>query len=195
MHVDPHELYTSKEDFILESKEFNTIEFGTADYFDIDLTVTINADAQPAFNKNFDLLGENLNRNTERGVDNLILAASAKQIERLYAIFEDIGKEISMKTLLMSVQEGFVEKDLKVACYTDHQIFNRYHRFRLKESFRKKDQAITLKELNNLQTGDYITHIDHGIGQFSGLEKRSWQNFNFIRLFTNEKIPFQNTAT
>ena len=71
----------------------------------------------------------------------------------------------------MSVQEDFVDNDLKIACYTDHQIFNRYHRFRLKESFRKKDQAITLKELNSLQTGDYITHIDHGVGQFSGLEK------------------------
>lgn len=170
-HLPPHELYTSKEEFIVESKKFNTIEFGTADYFDIDLTVTVNADAQPAFNKNFDLLSENLNRNTERGIENIILASTAKQIERLYAIFEDIGKEIHMKTMLMSVQEGFVDNDLKIACYTDHQIFNRYHRFRLKESFRKKDQAITLKELNSLQTGDYITHIDHGVGQFSGLEK------------------------
>jgi transcription-repair coupling factor (superfamily II helicase) len=170
-HLPPFELFTSKDEFILESKKFNTIEFGTADYFDIDLTVTVNADAQPAFNKNFDLLSENLNRNTERGIENIILASTAKQIERLYAIFEDIGKEIHMKTMLMSVQEGFVDNDLKIACYTDHQIFNRYHRFRLKESFRKKDQAITLKELNSLQTGDYITHIDHGVGQFSGLEK------------------------
>lgn len=170
-HIPPNELYTSKDEFILDSKKFSTIEFGTNAYFDSDLTITVQSDAQPAFNKNFDLLSENLNRNTERGIENVILASTSKQIERLYAIFEDIGKEINIKTLLMSIQEGFVDNDLKVACYTDHQIFNRYHRFRLKESFRKKDQAITLKELNSLQSGDYITHIDHGVGQFSGLEK------------------------
>jgi transcription-repair coupling factor (superfamily II helicase) len=76
-----------------------------------------------------------------------------------------------METMLLSIHEGFVDKEQKIAVYTDHQIFDRYHRFRLKESFKQKDQAITLKELNNLVPGDFIVHIDHGVGKFSGLEK------------------------
>lgn len=170
-HEPPEKLFINKDLFIKSSLHLNTIEFGNQFYFDEQLSITFNTKPQPAFNKNFELLSENLLQNKSKGINNLIIANNAKQIERLYAIFEDIDKEIPMETMLLSLHEGFVDIDLGLAIYTDHQIFDRYHRFRLKESFKQKDQAITLKELNNLVPGDFITHIDHGVGQFSGLEK------------------------
>jgi len=170
-HLPPEELFISKEKFIKSTLHLNTIEFGQQPYFKEDLKVSFDTSPQPAFNKNFELLSSNLRENTESGIENVLVANNAKQIERLYSIFEDIGKENQMETLLLSIHEGFIDKKQKLAVYTDHQIFNRYHRFRLKESFRKKDQAITLKELHNLTPGDFIVHIDHGVGKFSGLEK------------------------
>jgi transcription-repair coupling factor (superfamily II helicase) len=100
----------------------------------------------------------------------MIVSSQAKQIERLYAIFEDLKSSIQFTTLSVAFHEGFIDNELKFVCYTDHQIFERYHRFRLKEGFKKNQQALTLKEIYNLQKGDYVTHIDHGIGIFSGLE-------------------------
>ena len=170
-HTPPEELFISKDQFIHASLRLNTIEFGQQTYFKQDLKVVFDSSPQPAFNKNFELLGKNLNENSEAGVDNVIVANNAKQIERLYSIFEDLGRDIKIETILLSVHEGFVDNNQKLAIYTDHQIFNRYHRFRLKEGFKKKDQAITLKELHNLTPGDFIVHIDHGVGKFSGLEK------------------------
>ncbi|MBL1143887.1 MAG: transcription-repair coupling factor [Bacteroidetes bacterium] len=170
-HLAPAQQFISKEVFIQSSLHLNTIEFGQQFYFKEDFSISFNTNPQPVFNKNFELLSQNLNDNTESGIQNIIIANNAKQIERLYSIFEDIGKEIQMETLLLSLHEGFIDKSQGVAIYTDHQIFDRYHRFRLKESFKQKDQAITLKELNNLVPGDFITHIDHGVGKFSGLEK------------------------
>ena len=170
-HLKPEDQFISKEKFIHASLRLNTIEFGQQTYFKHDLKVEFASSPQPAFNKNFDLLSQNLNDNTEAGIDNLIVANNPQQIERLYSIFEDIGKQTKMETMLVPLHEGFVDKDQKIAIYTDHQIFNRYHRFRLKEGFKRKDQAITLKELHNLTPGDFIVHIDHGVGKFSGLEK------------------------
>ena len=170
-HLPPEEMFISKEKFIHTTLRLNTIEFGQQTYFQQDLKIEFKSSPQPAFNKNFELLSENLNDNTEAGIDNIIVANNAQQIERLYSIFEDIGKQIQIETLLVSLHEGFVDNEQKLAIYTDHQIFNRYHRFRLKEGIKKKDQAITLKELNNLTPGDFIVHIDHGVGKFSGLEK------------------------
>lgn len=170
-HLPPEEMFISKDQFIRSSLHLNTIEFGQQTYFKEDLKVEFNTTPQPSFNKNFELLSSNLNDNTEAGVDNVLVANNAKQIERLYSIFEDLGKDTQMETMLLSIHEGFVDAGQKLAIYTDHQIFNRYHRFRLKEGYRKKDQAITLKEIHNLTPGDFIVHIDHGVGKFSGLEK------------------------
>lgn len=170
-HLPPEKMFISKEQFIKSTLHLNTIEFGQQFYFKENLKVQFNSKPQPSFNKNFELLSQNLNDNSESGINNLIVANNAKQIERLYSIFEDIGKEIKMETMLLSIHEGFIDNAQGIAIYTDHQIFDRYHRFRLKESFKQKDQAITLKELNNLVPGDFIVHIDHGVGKFSGLEK------------------------
>jgi transcription-repair coupling factor (superfamily II helicase) len=112
-----------------------------------------------------DLLARQSNR-----FENLIFSNQPRQIERLYQIFEDIDAEVSFTAINFALHEGFISPELKLVCYTDHQIFERYHRFRLKEGFRQAKQALTLKEIYNLQKGDYVTHIDHGVGQFSGLE-------------------------
>lgn len=126
---------------------------------------------QPAFNKNFDMLIEQLKKNDEAGYLNFIFAGNPKQTERLERIFKDMGKEVRFTPVHTEISEGFVDQDLLLCCYTDHQIFERYHRFYLKEGFKKSKEALTLKELSSLVPGDYVTHIDHGVGKFSGLEK------------------------
>jgi transcription-repair coupling factor (superfamily II helicase) len=125
---------------------------------------------QPSFNKNFDLLRTDLIARTELKFTNLLFSNQPKQIDRLFQIFEDIGGGVEVKPMHLALTEGFIAPALKLVCYTDHQLFERYHRFRLKEGFRQTKQALTLKEIYNLQKGDYVTHIDHGVGQFSGLE-------------------------
>lgn len=124
---------------------------------------------QPAFNKNFNLLIENLQANTRNGYTNYIFTDNVKQIERFYNIFEDMGVAVQFHPLHTSLHAGFIDHDLKVACYTDHQIFERFHRYKLRQGF-TEDMAISLKMLKELQPGDYVTHIDHGIGRYSGLE-------------------------
>jgi transcription-repair coupling factor (superfamily II helicase) len=166
----PEEILENKQEIKAHLEKFCIVEFGTKNYYTPQHTITYNIAPQPSFNKNFQLLTENLANNTREGYDNIIFADAAKQIERIYAIFEDIGKSISFSPLLVSLHEGFIDRDLKLACYTDHQIFDRYHRFRLRKQY-TKNESITLKEIYNLKPGDYIAHIDHGIGKFAGLEK------------------------
>ncbi len=125
---------------------------------------------QPAFNKHFDLLTKNLQENTAKGIVNYLFCDNEKQAKRFEDIFSNMEEEIQYKTLVFPLYQGFIDTQLKIACYTDHQIFGRYHKFRLKTGFKKK-QAITLKELTSLHIGDYVTHIDHGIGKFGGLQK------------------------
>jgi len=126
--------------------------------------------AQPSFNKQFDLLIENLNEYHTKGFTNYIFCANEQQAQRFHDIFEDAKKEVHYQTIVFPLYQGFIDLEEKIVCYTDHQIFERYHKFRLKNGYAKK-QSITLKELNNLDIGDYVTHIDHGIGKFGGLQK------------------------
>lgn len=135
-----------------------------------DKTFTFNTSAQPSFNKSFELLTENLNENTEKGYTNYIFSDNPKQIERLRLILTDIGANIKFTAVNESIHEGFIDHDLNICCYTDHQIFERYHRYKVKSNFSKKE-SITIKELNSLNPGDYVVHIDHGIGRFGGLDK------------------------
>ncbi|NUO02977.1 MAG: DEAD/DEAH box helicase, partial [Saprospiraceae bacterium] len=126
--------------------------------------------AQPAFNKHFDLLIKDLTKNTERRISNFIFTENPKQIERFYAIFEDLQANVQFQPITKAIHQGFIDEDLKVACYTDHQIFDRFHRYKLRQGF-TRDVALNVKLLNELQPGDFVTHIDHGVGKFSGLEK------------------------
>lgn len=126
---------------------------------------------QPSFNKQFNLLIENLNENTDKGYKNYIFCSSEQQAKRFHDIFEDAQQNVEQfEAVVFPLFQGFIDDDLKIVCYTDHQIFERYHKFQLKNGYAKK-QAITLKEITNLEVGDYVTHIDHGIGKFGGLQK------------------------
>jgi len=136
----------------------------------IDHIVAFNTKPQPSFNKKFDLLIENLNEHNQEGYTNYICCSSEQQAKRFRDIFEDVKVNVAYKTVVFPLYQGFIDDDLKIVCYTDHQIFERYHKFNLKNGYAKK-QAITLKELNKLEIGDYVTHIDHGIGKFGGLQK------------------------
>ena len=133
-------------------------------------TIDFITKAQPSFNKQFDLLIENLNEYHSKGFTNYIFCANEQQAQRFHDIFEDAKKEVHYQTIVFSLYQGFIDVEEKIVCYTDHQIFERYHKFRLKNGYAKK-QSISLKELNNLDIGDYVTHIDHGIGKFGGLQK------------------------
>ena len=127
---------------------------------------------QPIFNKNFNLLIENLNDYRDKGYRIVLYSESSKQLDRIQAILNDIQHHDELHSdferKLIAIHAGFIDHDRKVCCYTDHQIFERYHRYHLRDNFSSK-QAITLKDLNDLKPGDYVTHIDHGIGRFEGL--------------------------
>ncbi len=169
-HTIPAELYYHPSDLKEEIVNQRIIEWGPDFHFKPDKTIKFDFIPQPSFNKNFDLLREDLLNRTTQKYSNLIFSNQPKQIDRLYQIFEDIGGAVEFSPMPLALHEGFISQSLKLTCYTDHQIFERYHRFRLTEGFRQAKQALTLKEIYNLQKGDYVTHIDHGVGQFSGLE-------------------------
>lgn len=169
-HSLPGELYMHPTDWKKQIEPHSIVEFGPEYHFKAHETITFETQHQPTFNKDFDLLKDDLIARKIAGAQNLIFSNQPKQIERLYQIFEDIGAEVEFQPMNIALHEGFIVPGLKLVCYTDHQIFERYHRFKLKEGFRQAKQALTLKEIYNLQKGDYVTHIDHGVGQFSGLQ-------------------------
>jgi transcription-repair coupling factor (superfamily II helicase) len=166
----PAELYLHPTEAVKEIQTYSVIEWGPEYHFSPHKVLEFDFIPQPSFNKNFDLLKTDLINRKELGFTNLIFSNQPRQIDRLYQIFEDLGGVTEFKPIHVALHEGFISASLKLVCYTDHQIFERYHRFRLKEGFRQAKQALTLKEIYNLQKGDYVTHIDHGVGQFSGLE-------------------------
>ncbi len=172
----PAGLFSNSNEFRREILDYSILEIGHHYFFADAEKFIFKTKPQPTFNKNFDLLIAELSRNTKAGIKNFILSDNPNQLKRLNAIFEDIHankgilRQFDFDTIGISLHEGFVDEEKKIACYTDHQIFERYHKFHLKEKFSGK-QAITLKEIYNLQPGDYVTHIDHGIGKFGGLEK------------------------
>ncbi len=140
------------------------------------LRIPFNCAPQPSFSKQFDLLFSNLKNNRREGLSNYILFDNPRQSERIKSIFETLSDTEEQeeghhyKSILLNLHEGFIDYDNRLACYTDHQIFNRYHRYRIRDKFPGK-QALSIKSLFSLKPGDYVTHIDHGVGIFSGLEK------------------------
>jgi len=166
----------NKSNLILISKEFQkeiqsykNIEFGPYNNIGAE-EILFSTSHQPSFNKNFELLGTNILENLEKSYSTYILSDNLKQIERIKTIFNDINPEIKFNALTQTIHQGFIDHDLKICLYTDHQIFGRYHKFKIKNSLQKKEQ-ISFRELTGLHPGDFIVHIDHGIGKFGGLEK------------------------
>ena len=159
---------------ILETqvKELHIIEFGHNAYFSSGdyLPVNFATQEQPAFNRQFNLLIKNLKEYESKRYKIYLFAENPKQLERLHVIFTDLKAELNIIPVPVSIHEGFIDDELQVVCYTDHQIFQRYHKYKVKQAF-SKNKALTLKMLLELQPGDYITHIDHGVGVYSGLQK------------------------
>ncbi|HET8885976.1 MAG TPA: transcription-repair coupling factor, partial [Salinimicrobium sp.] len=172
-HDAPEELFCSSKLIKKQLQEYSLVELSSKSHIEDAselVTIEFHTKPQPSFNKQFDLLIENLRENSEEGFKNYIFCVSEQQAKRFHDIFDDFEEEVKYKSLVLSMYQGFIDDDQKIVCYTDHQIFERYHKFHLKNGYAKK-QAITLKELTNLEVGDYVTHIDHGIGKFGGLQK------------------------
>ena len=125
---------------------------------------------QPSFNRNFDMLVADLRQWEAKQFRCYIFSENPRQLERLQAIFDDLKSTVVFEPVTQSIHEGFVDADLKILCYTDHQIFQRYHKYKVKQAY-NKNKALTLRTLRELQPGDFVTHIDHGVGVFSGLQK------------------------
>jgi len=156
--------------FSEEVKRFRLVEFGHHNFFDPRIQLEFNTSPQPAFNKNFELLTTTLAENSEKGYSNYIFSENEKQFERLKDIFIETYGEIKFTPVHANMHAGFTDHDLKICCFTDHQIFERYHKYRLRSNF-TKSESLTLKELHGLHPGDYVVHADHGIGIFGGIEK------------------------
>ena len=172
---DPHQKHTHLEDFVdveLTEKALSIksiIEFGYQPHLTKE-KINFNTQVQPAFNRQFQLLIENLQSFEKKGYAIFIFAEQAKQLERLHAIFTDLKTEIQFTPIVKNIHEGFIDHEHKLLCYTDHQIFQRYHKYKVKQAY-TKSKAITLRTLRDLAPGDYVTHIDHGVGVYSGLQK------------------------
>ena len=132
--------------------------------------IEFNTREQPSFNRQFDLLINDLRQWEKKGFKLYLFAENPKQLERLYSIFSDLKADIQFQPIATAIHEGFIDEDLKVVCYTDHQVFQRYHKYKVKQAY-NKNKALTLRTLRELQPGDYVTHIDHGVGVYSGLQK------------------------
>ncbi|HMK07328.1 MAG TPA: CarD family transcriptional regulator, partial [Flavobacterium sp.] len=167
----PEKLFVSSEIFLKQVKSFGLVEFGSRFSAEAQHSYDFVSSAQPSFNKNFELLTSDLYDQQVQGFSNFITADMPRQLDRLKGIFEELNSQLQFQPLAFSLRQGFIDKNLKIVCYTDHQIFERFHRYRAKEKF-TKSKALTLRELHTLQPGDFVTHIDHGIAKFAGLEKK-----------------------
>ncbi len=179
---EPDEIFETRRGFLNQIKTFKTVEFGKRFYFKMSgeqsgassenktQPVIHLSKPQPSFNKDFKRLIDDLGERQQQGFTNVIVAESPKQLERLEKIFDELDPYVKFRPMNISLREGFVDEQLKIVCYTDHQIFSRFHKYHIKEKF-SKSKALTLKELKSLKAGDFVTHVDYGIGRFAGLEK------------------------
>ncbi|GMQ31492.1 transcription-repair coupling factor [Algoriphagus confluentis] len=166
----PQDLFERGDSFKDAVLKFTTLEFGRQFYLKADLQLPWDSQPQPSFNKNFDLLVTNLSENERMGFTNLVVAENEKQIDRLLGIFHELDPTLQIQSMLIGLREGFVDRQQKLVCYTDHQLFERFHRYRGRKKA-SKSKALTIKELKALHPGDYIVHVDYGVGRFAGLEK------------------------
>lgn len=160
----------NKEEFIMLAFKFHHLHFGTKAYGVPDAVIKFDTDLQPSFHKNFDLVAECIKSYQDKDYVIYILSDSKKQHSRIQTIFEDREDNISFVPVVKTLSQGFIDDILKICCFTDHQIFDRYHKYNLKSDKVKSGKfALSLKELQQFQIGDYVVHIDHGVGQFGGL--------------------------
>src|SRR5690554_4377800 len=176
LHIDPKDVsfvkadLLSKREFLEDIKPFRQVRFDVKMQESFDAVIRFQTSLQPLYHKNFDLLSNSLHQYMEEGYTLYILSDSEKQQKRLFHIFEDRDDPIPFTPVNKTLHEGFLDETLKICCFTDHQIFDRFHKYSLKsDKARSGKLALTLKELNQLQQGDFVVHMDHGIGKFAGL--------------------------
>ena len=172
----PEDLFLNQKTFIKRALDFSIVEWSSKAIFKTTKKIEFHIQPQPSFNKQFDLLLNNLSENHFNGYKNYLFCSNEAQAKRFHDIFETLDEANSenirkqYNTIVLPMYQGFIDEENQISCYTDHQIFERYHKFSIKNGYSKK-QNITLKELTTLSVGDYVTHIDHGIGKFGGLQK------------------------
>ncbi len=165
----PELLFETHDSLLTDLGKHDIVEFGNRYYFKPDSDFSYNSEPQPSFHKNFELIAANLSEH-QQAHQVIIASGSFKQINQLTSIFGEIDPELKFEALNITLRSGFIDNDNKVLCYTDHQLFERYHKYTTGEKY-SKSKALTLNELKSLQTGDYVTHIDYGVGRFVGLDK------------------------
>lgn len=175
-HATPEQLFLNQASFIKRSLDFSVVELASRPVYKTTKKFEFHIQPQPSFNKQFDLLLNNLSDNHFNGYVNYLFCSNDTQAKRFHDIFESLDEANSENirkqyhTIVLPLYQGFIDEENQITAYTDHQIFERYHKFNIKNGYSKK-QNITLKELTALSVGDYVTHIDHGIGKFGGLQK------------------------
>ena len=167
----PSELFEQSKTFAQDLGGYAITEFGNRFYLDTDFDYEFESEPQQSFNKNFDLIVENLGQWQLRNAMLTIASESLNQINRLHTIFTELDPSLEVQSVNIGLRQGFIDKQRDVLLYTDHQLFDRFHKYKTKTKH-SKSKALTLKELRSLQPGDYVTHIDHGIGRFAGMEKK-----------------------
>jgi len=169
--LSPEALFETRKSFEERLTPYVKLEFGNRFYDKNAKLFEFSAKPQTSFSKNFELIVESLSELQAQGMTNLISAESLNQFNRLETIFEELDPTVKIQSLNIGLRQGFIDDLVKVSCYTDHQLFDRFHRYKTKTKH-SKSKALTLKELRSLKPGDYVTHIDHGVGRFVGMEKR-----------------------
>ncbi|WP_409966663.1 Transcription-repair-coupling factor [Mycovorax composti] len=157
-------------DTFVGSLQHRSVAYFGDQCFDAKDEYAFHTKSQPAFNRQFNLLIEDLKDKENKQYSIYIFSENPKQLQRLQTIFDDLNAGLVFNPVACSIHLGFVDEDLKIVCYTDHEIFQRYHKYKVKQAY-NKNKAITLRTLRELQPGDYVTHIDHGVGVYSGLQK------------------------
>ncbi|MEL0318241.1 MAG: CarD family transcriptional regulator, partial [Flavobacteriaceae bacterium] len=166
----PETLFVSGQEWLQNCEEKSILLLERSDQLAVNQQISIKQSPQPSFNKNFKLLIDYLDKNHKKGYRNTLFCSHEQQAKRFHDIFQEQEETVHYTTEVLPLFQGFEDLEVQWACFTDHQIFERYHKFRLKSENTKK-QALSLKELTQMEVGDYVTHIDHGIGQFGGLQK------------------------
>ncbi|MEJ2004670.1 MAG: CarD family transcriptional regulator [Cyclobacteriaceae bacterium] len=169
--INPEDLFETSNGLKDQLKDLVKIEFGSRFYLSNCRIFEWQSEPQPSFHQNFELLADNLLANRTAGLTTVICADNEKQLDRLRNIFEEVSPGTEFHDLHLSLRQGFIDRLVNIACYTDHQLFERFHRYKVKKKY-SKSKALTLRELKTLQPGDFVTHIDYGIGKFAGLEKQ-----------------------
>jgi transcription-repair coupling factor (superfamily II helicase) len=166
----PEEMSCSANEFLHKLLDCKIVEYGNSHYFSQAERIEHHSEPQPAFNKQFDLLIANLAGHAEQGYRIFLTVSNESQEKRLHKILDETANNFNFQFPVFNLSHGFIDHDAKILCYTDHEIFDRYHKYTVKD-LRATHEALTLKELFELKPGDFVTHIDYGVGRFSGLEK------------------------